>query len=74
MPCGPPVIVFRQSGIGIGLHIEVAPITDCHLDSHQIVVSSAAGFGSVYNFDAIADHFTLDLGPELPRRLDRTSR
>ena len=57
---------FRQSGVGIGLHIEVGDITDCHLDSHQIVAGSVLGFGTVYNFDAIADHFTFDLGPELP--------
>ena len=57
---------FRQSGVGIGLHIEVGDITDCHLDSHQIVAGSVMGFGTVYNFDAIADHFTFDLAPELP--------
>jgi hypothetical protein len=57
---------FRQSGFGIGLHIEVADITDCHLDSHQIVAGSAPGVGTIYNFDAIADHFTFDLAPELP--------
>jgi len=57
---------YRQSGLGIGLHIEIGDITDCHLDSHQIVVGSVPGFGTVYNFDAIADHFTFDLAPELP--------
>ena len=57
---------FRQSGVGIGLHIEVGDITDCHLDSHQIVAGSAPGFGTIYDFDSIADHFTFDLGPELP--------
>ncbi len=57
---------FRQSGVGIGLHIEVGDIADCHLDSHRIVAGSVMGFGTVYNFDAIADHFTFDLAPELP--------
>lgn len=58
---------YRESGLGLRLHIEVGPITDCHLDSHQIVVGDApAGMGSAYDFDSIADHFSFDLGPELP--------
>ena len=66
MPCGPPVIVFRQSGIGTDHGLPPRQSSDCG--------RQRAWFGSVYNFDAIADHFTFDLGPELPRRLDRTSR
>jgi hypothetical protein len=57
---------FRESGLGRRLHIEVAPITDCHLDSHQIVAGSAPGVGTIYDFDSIAGHFTFDLAPELP--------
>jgi hypothetical protein len=58
---------YRESGLGMRLHIEVGQITDCHLDSHQIVAGDAPyGMGSLYDFDSIADHFTFDLGPELP--------
>jgi len=58
---------YRESGLGMRLHIEVGDITDCHLDSHQIVAGSAPnGMGTLYDFDSIADHFTFDLGPELP--------
>ena len=57
---------YREKGLGMRLHIEVGSITDCHLDSHQIAAGSAPGMGTLYDFDSIADHFTFDLGPELP--------
>lgn len=52
---------FREKGLTRSLHVVVGPIVDCHLDSHGILEEDGHN-----NFDAMSDHLTFDLGPELP--------
>jgi len=55
---------FRQPGLGPKLHIEVGVITDCHIDSYQIVADTPGG--PVNDFDSLSGHASYDLGPEIP--------
>jgi len=55
---------FRQPGLGPKLHIEVGVITDCHIDSYQIVSDTPSG--PVNDFDSLSGHASYDLGPEIP--------
>src|SRR5437588_7224855 len=55
---------YRETGFELRLHIEVATITDCHLDKNQIAGGVAQN--GVVSYDGADGHLSLDLGPGLP--------
>lgn len=55
---------YREVGFQMRLHIEVARITDCHLDRNQI--AGGVDRNGVVYYDGADGHLSIDLGPGLP--------